>query len=283
MILIGERINATRKSIREAIVQRDKERICSDIARQDAAGAHYIDLNAGTGKGDPEQETKDLCWLVDLALEQTEKPVALDSAEPSVIRAAADHLAGRRPWLLNSIKCDEEILEAGLSLAAQHNVPVIALVMDKDGIPPTPERRIDVAAAIQKAAQAKGVADEQLFFDPLAMPIAADITQTMITLETLRLIKGQFPEAKTTVGLSNVSHGLTKRSEVNGAFLIAALSHGLDSAICDPSIRSVKKAVVLGELVIGSDRHCRRFARAARSGLFEAPAPAAPAAEAVAR
>lgn len=282
MILIGERINATRKSIREAIVQRDEERIRADIARQDAAGAHYIDLNAGTGKGDPDQETRDLCWLVDLALEQTEKPLALDSAAPSVIRAAAEHLAGRRPWMLNSVKCDDDILESGLSLAAQHKVPLIALVMDKDGIPPTPQRRIEVAAEIHKAAQAKGVGEEQLFFDPLAMPIAADISQTMITLQTLRLIKQRFPKAKTTVGLSNVSHGLTKRSEVNGAFLIAALSNGLDSAICDPSIRSVKRAVVLGELVTGSDRHCRRFARAVRSGLFETAAPA-PAGEAATR
>ena len=276
MLMIGERINATRSSIRNAIMGRDTERIRGEIARQDEAGAHYIDLNAGTGKGERDQETRDLCWLIDIALEHTQKPIALDSACPAVISAAAEHLAGRRPWLLNSIKCEKEVMEHGLSLASKYKVPLIALVMDEQGIPPGSERRLEVAQTIRDAAAKAGVDEDQLFFDPLAMPIAADITQSKITLETLRRIKERFPKAKTTLGLSNVSHGLTKRSDVNGAFLIAALAYGLDSAICDPSIRSVKRAVVLGELVTGSDRHCRRFARSVRTGLFDTPpAPAA--------
>ena len=56
MIVIGERINASNKSVGEAITNRDSTRI-SELARAQAeAGANYIDVNTGTGKYEHEQE-----------------------------------------------------------------------------------------------------------------------------------------------------------------------------------------------------------------------------------
>lgn len=268
MIIIGERVNATRTAVRKAIGSRDADAICQEISRQEKHGAHYIDLNAGTGEGDTTREQDDIRWLIDVALEATEKKFSLDSADPEVLRAAAEHLGGRRDWMLNSVKNDAHILEPGLALAAEHGVPLIALVMDGESIPTESGKRIEIAQDLAAKAEAKGVGQEKLFFDPLVFPISADITQGMVTLETLHGIKAALPKAKTVMGLTNFSHGLTKRAEINRAFLSVSITHGLDAAICDPSRKSVRKGLILGQLIAGKDRHCRRFSRSVRQGLF---------------
>jgi len=275
VIIIGEKVNASRKVIRQAIADRDQKIIERAILAQDAAGAHYIDLNAGTGTGDADQEAADLEWLVDVALSCTEKKLALDAADPRVLQRAAAHLAGRRPWLLNSISGEGAKLDALVPLAAEHEVPVIALAMDDSGIPSDVDGRIAACDRILEAAAAAGIAAERIYLDPLSMPISADISHGQVTLETLRRISERAREAKTTVGLSNVSFGLPCRSLINATFLVAALSHGLDSAICDPTDPEVRRAITLGELVAGRDRHCRRYTREVRKGSLECARPAA--------
>ncbi len=269
MIIIAERVNASRPGIWKAIRDRDKETIVKEITNQDKAGAEYIDLNAGTGSGETSEEIDDLRWLIDCALECTEKKFSVDTADPEVLKAGVEHLDGRRPWMLNSIKAEDKLMEETLPFAAQHGAPVIALAMDESGIPTTAERRVAVCKRIRDAAAEAGVAEKQLFFDALAFPIATDVTQGPVTLETIRRIKKELPSSKTTLGLSNVSHGLPKRAHVNRAFLVAAFVCGLDSALCDPTRPSVAKGIALGELVSGHDKYCRKYTRAARGGLFD--------------
>ena len=45
MLIIGERINSTRKSIERAVRQRDRDAIVSEALRQAEAGAHFLDVN----------------------------------------------------------------------------------------------------------------------------------------------------------------------------------------------------------------------------------------------
>ena len=270
MIIIGERVNATRKRIREAIEQKDAAVIRDEIVSQEAAGAHYIDLNAGTGSGDIQQEKDDLCWLIDVALECTEKALVLDAAGPEILQHAAGHLAGRRPWMLNSINGEltgssKEIID----LASQHQVPLIALAMDKEGIPPQVDKRLAICESILNEAVKRGLPEEFLFFDPLVIPISTDTGQAMVTLRTIQRINELFPAAGTTLGLSNISHGLKKRFLVNGAFLTAAACFGLSSVICDPTQKGIRQSLIMGELLAGKDKYCRKFSRAIRQGLFE--------------
>jgi len=269
MIVVGERINATRKSIREAIRSRDRETIQREIIIQDRAGAHFIDLNAGTGSGEINQEADDLRWLIDVALESTDKNLTLDTADPAVMRRAAKHVAGRRPWLLNSVKGSALVMEPLLVLAVEHDAPIVALAMNAMGIPGDSDQRIAICEKIFEEARHVGIPEKNLFFDPLVLPLSADISQGRVTLETLRGIKERFPRSKTTLGLSNISYGLPQRSKINRSFVIAAISHGLDAAICDPTNSELRQSILLGELIAGRDRHCRRFTRAARKGEFE--------------
>jgi len=270
MIIIGERVNATRKRIRQAIESKDREAIAQEITRQDTAGAHYIDLNAGTGSGALQQEKDDLCWLIDIALECTDKSLVLDAASPEILKHAASHLDNRRPWMLNSIngELSDEAKEI-IDLASAYQVPLIALAMDSGGIPPETETRLSICEAILEETEARGLPEELVYFDPLVIPISTDSKQAMITFETIGKIKARFPKAKTTLGLSNLSHGLKKRALINGSFLTTAACFGLDSAICDPSRKSIRRAIVMGGLLAGQDRYCRKFSRSLRQGLFD--------------
>ena len=48
MIIVGEKINTSRKSIEEAVKKRDTAFITKVAREQAESGAHYIDVNAGT-------------------------------------------------------------------------------------------------------------------------------------------------------------------------------------------------------------------------------------------
>jgi 5-methyltetrahydrofolate--homocysteine methyltransferase len=271
MIIIGEKINATRKSIAKAIISKDSSLIKQQIEDQDHAGAHYIDLNAGTGAGDEKQEIDDMIWLIGLALETTEKKLSIDSANPKIVEKAVEYLDGRRPFLINSAKYDDEVLDILLPLTAANNAQLIALAMGKEGIPEDAGQRTQVCLKTYEKAKKAGVELENILFDPLVLPISANQDHGKIALDTLEQIKEEIPDAKTSMGVSNISFGLTKRYWINEAFMVAAITRGLDAAICDPTRPSIRKAISLGRLIAGKDKYCRRYTRGVRKGDFEKP------------
>ena len=64
------------------------------------------------------------------------------------------------------------------------------------------------------------------------MPIGADVTNGLATLETMRRIRDNYG-LNMTCGCSNVSFGMPGRHELNGTFLSMAMTAGLTSAIMD--------------------------------------------------
>jgi 5-methyltetrahydrofolate--homocysteine methyltransferase len=163
--------------------------------------------------------------------------------------------------MINSISGEPQRLEGILPLVAEHGCLVIALAMDDKGIPETCEQRVEVA-------RAKGVPDENVYLDPLAMTLATNIDSALVTLDTMRAIRQEFPDAHLTIGLSNISFGLPARSYINQTFLTLALAAGLDSTILGPLDREVKAALVAAQLVLGRDHRCLNYTRAYRAGLF---------------
>jgi len=269
LIVIGEKVNATRKAVKKAILDHDPAPLGKMIREQDEAGADYIDLNAGTGSGSKDQEVEDMKWLIDLALENTEKELCIDSADPAVLASAGAHLGKRRGWMLNSVKGEEASMKEILPLAAEHGVPFVALAMDEDGIPKDAEGRLKVCGRIFEEAKALSIEPGNLFFDPLVIPVVTDTNQARVTLEAVRDIPKRFEGAKTVLGLSNISHGLPKRALVNRAFLTMAVMNGLDAAIVDPTFRGLMSALFASELLAGRDRRCRKYTRAFRKGLLD--------------
>ena len=265
MIVIGEKINGTLSAVREAIIARDEESLRTLARIQDVAGADYIDVNVAVGTG--EDEARTLGWAIGIVKEATDKPIALDSADPAVLSRGLELCGEDRPFI-NSVNGDEERLSGVLPLVAKYGCPVVALAMDESGIPATPEARLNVCERIMARAVPLGIPAGDLFFDPLVLPISADCDQGRVTLDTLDLIKSRMPEARTVMGLSNVSYGLPRRPVVNRAMLAIAAYHGLDAAVIDPTDGELIAAAMAAEAIASSDRYCRNFMKAFRAGLF---------------
>lgn len=261
--VIGEKVNGTRRHVAEAIEQRDAAVIRDLAVRQAEAGAAWLDVNAGTPSS---SEPDDLVWLIKTIQPVVEIPLCLDSANP-VALAAGMRIVERTP-MVNSISGEPQRMEGLLPLVAEHGCYVIALAMDSAGIPGTCEGRLEVARRVMTETRARGVPDDHVYLDPLAMTLATDTDGAKITLETIRALRREFAEAHLTMGLSNISFGLPARSHINRAFLTLALAEGLDSAILDPLDREMMAALVAAELVLGQDHHCLSYTRAFRAGLF---------------
>jgi 5-methyltetrahydrofolate--homocysteine methyltransferase len=263
MRIIGEKINGTRKRVAQAIEERDSAFIQDLAAKQAKAGAAWLDVNAGTHRS---KEPDDLIWLVKTIQSVVEVPLCLDSANPQAL-AAAIQVVERTP-MINSISGEPQRLEGILPLVAEYGCPTIALAIDASGIPETFERRMEVIRKLMEIVRTKGVLDDDMYIDPLAMTLATNTDSALITLDTMRAIRQEFPDAHLIMGLSNISFGLPARSYINRVFLILALAAGLNSAILDPLDRELRAALVTARLVLGQDRHCLEYTRSYRAGLF---------------
>jgi len=263
MIIIGEKINATRNSVKEFIQKRDEKRLVELAKRQVDAGADYIDVNVGTGTGSREDEIESMRWAVETIQAEIDKPLCIDSADPAVLEEGLLACLAK-PCLINSAKAENKCLEEIVPLAAKHNSYLVALAMGETGIPKDVKGRICACNKIALACEKQGVPLENLFFDPLVLPISSDTNQGLCTLDTLKEIKKVFSTSKTTMGLSNISYGLPERSMLNEAFLHMAVYAGLDSVIMDPINEKMMTAVRRAETLIGRDRHCRKYMRAFR-------------------
>lgn len=263
MIIIGEKINATLDAVKTIILNRDTKSLLDLTQKQVAAGADYIDVNIGTGVGSREDEIRSIKWAIESIQGQVATPLCIDSADPKVIAAGLETL-NAKPSMINSAKAEKHNLEAVVPLAAEHDSLLVALAMDEDGIANTVDGRLRACEKICNACQKYGVPIENLYIDPLVMPISTDINSGLVTLETIVAIKKSFPGAKTVTGLSNVSYGLPQRRRLNIAFLHMCIFAGLDAAIVDPLDEELTAAIKTGEVLAGKDRYCRRYMRAFR-------------------
>ena len=266
MRIIGEKINATRQRVAQAIEERNAGFIQDLAVKQTRAGAAWLDVNAGTYLS---REPDDLIWLVETIQSVVEAPLCLDSVNPQALTAAIQ-VVERTP-MINSISGEPQRLEVILPLVAEHGCSVIALAMDDKGIPKACERRMEVVRKVMEATRANGVPDRNVYIDPLTMTLATNTGSALVTLDTMRAIRQEFPDAHLTMGLSNISFGLPARSYINRVFLTLALAAGLDCAILDPLDGEMKATLVTAELVLGHDRHCLNYTRAYRAGLFNGP------------
>lgn len=261
MLIIGEKINGTRKEVAKAVAERDAEFIRTLAREQVEAGADFLDVNAGTR---PDREPDDLVWLIETVQGAVDKPLCLDSANPKALAVAIPQV--RHTPMINSISGEPGRIEGILPLVAKHGCSVIGLALDDKGIPKGSEARLAVIRHLFDETRRAGVPDEKVYVDPLVMAVATDNQVCLVALDTMKAVKSEFPQAHLTAGLSNVSFGLPARSLVNQAFLSLALQAGLDSAIIDPTDRGLYSTLLATEVVLGRDRHCMKYNRAFRAG-----------------
>jgi len=267
MLVIGEKINASIKSVGEAIKNRDEDFLTKLAQDQAAAGADYIDVNAGTGLGSEQDQMATMTWLVDLVQSATDKPLCIDSDSPAVIKAALSKYKGDG-LIINSVTAELDKLENIGPLVADRGASVVALAMGADIVPDNVAQRLDACETIMNYLTGLGIKPEQIMFDPLVLPIAVDQSQGLVTLNTIEEIKKRHPEAKTVMGLSNISYGLPVRKVINRSFLLMSAYAGLDAVIIDPLDAKAMSLVKVADMLNGKDPSCRRYLRAHRRGAI---------------
>ncbi len=267
MLVIGENINASTRSVAEALARRDEEFV-ADLARaQAAAGVDFIDVNVGAGHGSRRREMEDMEWLVEVVQTATDKPLVIDSDDPDVIEAALRKYRGER-LVINSVTAEPTRLAAIGSMAASHRAWLVALTMGTGGIPDSVEQRLAACELIMTHLAGLGMGAEQILFDPLVLPVAVDSRQGLVTLKTIEQIKSRYAAARTVMGLSNISYGLPKRRLVNRAFLLMAAYAGLDAVILDPLDARAMSLIKVADMLTGKDRLSKKYIRAHRKGAI---------------
>ena len=267
MLVIGENLNASNKSVGRAIGDMDRDFIQTLVKKQDAAGADFIDVNVGVSPGSWETPERAVEWMVETVQLVTNKPLCIDSEIPSIISAGLSKYRGNRV-MINSVNAEDARLKAIGTLAAERQASLIALAMGEGGIPKSLEERLAACEYIMKHARQMGIKEENVFFDPLVLPISVDTEQALVTLKTIEGVKARFPSAKTVIGLSNISYGLPLRDMVNRAFLMMAVAVGLDAAILNPLDSKMMSYVKAARLLTGSDPGCRAYIKAFRTGAL---------------
>lgn len=247
--IIGERINPTgRKIFQEQLRAGDLSRIEVDVAQQVAGGAMVLDVNMGVPLGD---EVALMIQAVKLIQSITDLPLCIDSSVIEALEAGLSTYEGKA--LVNSVTAEDERLEAILPLVKRYGAAVIALPNDENEIPEQPERRLELARKIVDVATGTyGIAEEDVVLDPLAMPIGADTTLVVRTLETIALVHDELG-LNMTLGASNVSFGMPDRETIGATFLSMAMRSGLTSAIMDARSPHLVRAVKAADLVLDRD------------------------------
>ncbi|CAB4588635.1 MAG: methyltetrahydrofolate cobalamin methyltransferase [Actinobacteria bacterium] len=246
--IIGERINPTgRKKFQLQLRAGDLSAIEKDVADQIAGGANVLDVNMGVPLTD---EPALLSSAITLIQSITDMPICIDSSIIEALQAGLETYQGKA--LVNSVTGEDERMDLVLPLIKRHGAAIIALPNDETGIPATAAERMVITEKIVRAVEKHGIPLEDLVIDPLAMTVGADPEAVKITLETIYLIREKWG-LNMTLGASNISFGLPYRHALNAAFLPAAMSHGLTSAVMDSRTPLIVESVRAADLLLGLD------------------------------
>jgi 5-methyltetrahydrofolate--homocysteine methyltransferase len=247
--IIGERINPTgRKLFQDQLRRGDLARVEIDVAEQLAGGAMVLDVNMGAPLCD---EAELMTRAIGLIQSRCDLPLCLDSSIVEVLEAGLAVYQGKA--LVNSVTAEDDRLDAILPLVKRHGAAVIALPNDEEEIPEEPARRLELARKIVDVATGKyGIPIEDIVIDPLAMPVGADTSLVLRTLETIELLRAELG-VNMTLGASNVSFGMPERGAIGAAFLPMAIAAGLTSAIMDARSQQLVQAAKAADLLTNRD------------------------------
>lgn len=235
-LIIGERINTQGSRKAKRLVLEDDYDGLVDLGRMQVEdGAHCLDVCvATTERADEHQFMLNLVKKLSL---EVDAPLVIDSTDPDVVEAAVRQIPGKP--IINSINLEGDGGKfAKLApLMARYGLPAIALCIGPDGMAKTPQQKVDTAGLLYETGKAYGLKMWQFIFDVLTFTLATGEDEFLDagknTLEGIRLVKEKFPDSFTTLGLSNISFGLSPsaRRVLNSVFLHHAIRAGLDSAI----------------------------------------------------
>ncbi len=272
MIIIGERINSTRNSIKKALVDNDLGCLMNEAQEQLNCGAEFIDINTATTL---EKEESNLLSLMRNIQERFDCKISIDSPDANIVKSALK-VCKAKPFI-NSISGEEKRLSLLDDFVKEEESYIIALAMNDDGMPVGIDDRVSIAQEIVSKAISKGIDRNDIFIDPLAKPISTEPKQAHCFLEAVRLLKAK--GIRCIGGLSNVSFGLPRRDLLNAVFIKLAMEAGIEAAIIDPTQGLVKDMLdgkdlpggmlsLAEDALLGRDEYSMNYIKAFRAGML---------------
>jgi 5-methyltetrahydrofolate--homocysteine methyltransferase len=252
-VIVGERTNVLGSKKFRDLISAEKFEEASEVARaQVKRGAQVIDVSCQQTERD---EVADLTRFLDHVVQKVRVPLMIDSTNEAAVEAALTYSQGKA--IINSVNLEEgeKRFERIVPLARKFGAALVVGSIDERGQAIAAAQKIDVAERSHALLTQKyGMAEEDLYFDPLVFPCASgDKNYTgaaLQTIEAVRGIKARLPRSKTVLGVSNVSFGLPAagREVVNSVFLYHCVQAGLDLALVNaekleryPSIPQVER------------------------------------------
>jgi 5-methyltetrahydrofolate--homocysteine methyltransferase len=239
-LIVGERVNASgSKKMRDLLNVEDWDGLVSLAKDQEREGAHILDVNVDfvgrNGEADMHELASRLVTNIKL-------PLMFDSTEWEKMEAGLQHAGGKS--ILNSTNYEDGVprFTKVIDLAKRYGASVVVGTIDEEGMARTAEGKLKIAKrAYDQATRELNLPAEDIFFDPLALPISTGIEEdrrnALETIKAIRRIKEELPGCFTILGVSNISFGLNPASRVvlNSVFLHDAVEAGLDAAIVNAS------------------------------------------------
>ncbi|MCH2140711.1 MAG: methionine synthase, partial [Phycisphaerales bacterium] len=241
--IVGERMNASGSRRFKALLESEAVDEMVSIGRQQVReGANCLDINVDYAGRDG---ADDMARIVSEVVRQIDSPIMIDSTQPNIIEAGLRHSGGRS--IINSANFEEgdDKFDQLASLARTFGAGLVIGTIDEDPVEAmarTAERKFDIARrGIARAREVHGLATEDIFIDPLVLPVStgmdSDRRSALELVEGVRRISETWPEVQITCGLSNCSFGLNPpaRQVLNSVLLWELMDAGLTSAIVHAS------------------------------------------------
>ena len=239
ILIVGERLNASgSKKVRELLNEDDWDGLVSIAKQQQKENAHILDVNVDYVGRDG---VKDMKEITSRLVTNINLPLMIDSTEADKMESGLKTVGGK--CIINSTNYEDgdDRFNQVLNLALDYGAGIVIGTIDEDGMARTSEKKYRIAERALIKTRSCGLADYEIFFDPLALPISTGIEEDRLnaksTIEAISNIRKSFPDVHIILGISNISFGLSPLSRINlnSIFLDECIKSGLDSAIIAPN------------------------------------------------
>lgn len=257
--IIGERINGLFLDIREAIKNKDPKPIRDWAVRQANAGSAWLDVNTGP-VASKEEQAEIMAWLVKTTQEAVDLPCCIDTTNWLAMEEGLKVHKGKA--MINSTTAEQAKMDVLFPMAANYGAAIVALTMNEKGVPKSAEDRIALAMELVANADAYGIPMQDLYIDPLVLPVNVAQEHSPEVLEALRQVKLLAnPAPKTTCGLSNISQKAPDRPLINRTFLAMAMVCGLDSAVMDAEDEALVDTAATASILLNQSIYCDSYVK----------------------
>ena len=239
ILIVGERLNASgSKKVRELLNEDDWDGLVSIAKQQQKENAHILDVNVDYVGRDG---VKDMKEITSRLVTNINLPLMIDSTDADKMESGLKTVGGK--CIINSTNYEDgdDRFNQVLKLALDYGAGIVIGTIDEEGMARTSQKKYDIAKRALIKTRSSGLADYEIFFDPLALPISTGIEEDRLnakaTIEAISKIRKSFPDIHIILGISNISFGLSPLSRINlnSIFLDECIKAGLDSAIIAPN------------------------------------------------